>query len=437
LRRYASAPVHQCTSALKSFPLDVEPTFAQGYGGQALNVKRPPKPGADRMKNLFLYSLLFSTLLWIIMTIAPGEGVAWVGIEFDSRLTAISDPYEAAGGGEGGLWEVSGRTMVSENLGPLDAEIHWLVTTLGSYGDRDLPPITGGNPFRSLDLEDVHYWTDQNAILSELDRLSVTFTADSLSLTAGRQAISWGEAYYYNFGDLFGAFPITETNRLHKTGIDALTATVSLGSFSDLALAAVPSDEGESSAAARLLFPVGQGSMTLTFGSILGADEGGAGYTVDLKGTKLYGTFLLTMPEDADDYTELVIGAERQIGPYTHAFGELYYNSWGTDDPAEYLDLLASRRFLDGQALSLGKWNGAVQVSRQMSALLTITPAVFANLSDGSTLLRMDGAFSLSDLTNMTGGLFIGLGERPDGLALKSEYGNVPLTFYVELVHSL
>ena len=37
----------------------------------------------------------------------------------------------------------------------------------------------------------------------------------------------------------------------------------------------------------------------------------------------------------------------------------------------------------------------------------------------------------------MTGGLFLGLGERPDNGIPKSEYGTVPVSIYVELVHNI
>ena len=49
----------------------------------------------------------------------------------------------------------------------------------------------------------------------------------------------------------------------------------------------------------------------------------------------------------------------------------------------------------------------------------------------------MDGALSLSDFTDMTGGLFIGVGERPDAGIPRSEYGGIPISIYVEIVHSI
>ncbi len=383
-------------------------------------------------------SLTITILITLFLTIISGESVAWVGVELDSGLWATADPYEVLGDeGDGGTWELSARIMYQESFGSADAEIHWLATALGSFGKTEPAVPDGDNPFRSLDIEDTHHTGDRSTLVSEIDRLSLTFSGGNMSFIAGRQAVSWGEAYYYNIGDLFGAFPVTETNRTYKTGIDALSATISFGFFSDLSLVFVPSDDREDSAAATLLIPAGTGSLSLTVGSILELEEMGAGYTLDVKGTKIYGTYLFSSPEDGDSFNEFVLGGERQVGPLTHVLGEIYYNGWGADDPDKYSGLILTQRFLDGRALSLGRLSGVMQVSRQMTPLISITPAVFANLSDGSALLRMDGSYSASDLTSVSAGVFLGLGDRPDGLSLGSEFGTVPLTVYLEIVHSL
>jgi hypothetical protein len=363
---------------------------------------------------------------------------AWVGVEFNGKLTGIADPYEAPGvGGDGGILELSGRFMYQESLGVLDAEVHWLANLSETFGEQRIKDAPDGQPFRIFDLKNAHHEGERSLLSSEVDRLSLTWNLNALRVTAGRQAVTWGEAFYYNVGDLFGAFPITETNRLHKPGIDGLYVTAGIGSFSDASILYVPSDEDEDSTALQALFPAGPGSLSLTGGTVLGDDQTGAGYSLDIEGTKLYGTCLLTAPDDGEDYTELVLGMERQVGPYTHVVGEVYRNGWGAEDADEYAALLVSERFLSGRALTLGRWNAAVQISRQMTPLLTVTPALFANLSDGSILVRMDGALSVSDLTSVTGGMFLGIGERPDGLLPGSEFGAVPVSVYVEVVHSL
>jgi hypothetical protein len=327
--------------------------------------------------------------------------------------------------------------MYQESFGSLDTEFHWLGQSIHSTGDIRFSLVPAGSPFRSLDLETVHSQDDRTAFLSEIDRLSFTWSAPEIILTAGRQAVSWGEAFYFNVGDLFGAFPITETNRRYKPGIDAVTATVNLGPFSGLSLVNVPVDDESDSVAVNTYFPLGPGTFSLTGGRILDDDKAGSGYTVDIAGTQVYGSLLLTRTSGGNEYSQAVVGAQRQVGPYTLLIGELYRNGWSTGDPDDYPAMMLTDEYMSGNVLTLGRYNMALQMSRQVSPLVSLTPAIFANLSDGSALLRMDGALSLSDFTDMTGGLFIGVGERPDAGIPQSEYGGIPISIYVEIVHNI
>ncbi len=389
------------------------------------------------MKSSFIYIIAICLSILIIVS-SPDQTSAWVGLELDGKVTGVVDPYGATGSeGHGSLWEFSGRAMYQESFGSLDTEFHWLGQSVHSAGDIRFSLVPSGSPFRSLDLETVHRQNDKTIIFSEIDRLSLAWNSPKLGLTVGRQAVSWGEAFYFNIGDIFGAFPITETNRRYKPGIDAVTATVNLGSFSDLSLVSVPAENESDSVAAHLIFPLGSGTFSLTGGRILENDKAGAGYTVDIAGTQVYGTLLLTGTSDGEDYSQTVVGAERQVGPNTFLIGELYRNGWSTGDPDDYPAMILTDEFTSGSVLTLGRYGLAFQVSQQVSPLVSLTPAIFANLSDGSVLLRMDGALSLSDFTDMTGGLFIGLGERPDAGILRSEYGTVPISIYVEIVHNI
>jgi hypothetical protein len=385
------------------------------------------------------YTCLTAIFLSILISAScPDQTRAWVGLELNGKATGIQDLYEATGSdNSGSLWEFSGRVMYQESFGKLDTEVHWLGQFIQVTGDLDLPPILQDSPFRILDLEKVHHQDDRTALFSEIDRLSLAWISPGLSLTAGRQAISWGEAFYYNIGDIFGAFPITETNRRYKPGIDAVTATLHLGPFSNLSLTGVPVKNESDSFAANMVFPLGSGTCSLTGGRVLEDDKAGAGYTVDISGTQVYGTLVLTRSSDRQDYSQAVAGAQRQVGPYTLVLGEIYHNGWGTTDPDDYPDLILSREYLEGNVLTLGKHNLAFQVSHQVSPLLTLTPAVFANISDGSALLRVDGTYSISNYTDLMGGLFLGAGKRPDNGIPASEYGGVPISVYVEMVHDI
>ena len=389
------------------------------------------------MPSLLPRLVLIPILAALILLLPVQKCPAWVGLEVTSTFTGVENPYGAGSWeGSGGIFGASGRALVQESLAGLDTDVHWLVQASRSTGDLLLPPAGAEGPFRYWDLERVHREDSRTVLVSEFDRLSLTWSAPKIRLTVGRQAVTWGEAYYFNIGDLFGAFPLTATDRRYKPGIDAASFDVELGPFSELSVVTVPAEDQGDSAAARFLFPLGRGSFSLTGGRVLEEDKAGAGYTVDVSGTQVYGSVLATRTAGGDSYYQAVLGGQRQSDPYTHLIGEIFHNGWGAGDPDDYPGLLLSPEFFTGRALTLGRYGLALQMSRQVSPLMTVTPALFANMCDRSALLRLDGAYSLSDLANLTGGVFLGLGKRPDGGIPRSEYGQTPLSLYAELVYS-
>jgi hypothetical protein len=158
---------------------------------------------------------------------------------------------------------------------------------------------------------------------------------------------------------------------------------------------------------------------------------------VDIAGTQLYGSLLMTRTDGSDSYSQIVGGFQRQVGPYTLLMGEIYRNGFGTGDPDDYPSLLLTEEYRSGGIFTLGRYGAALQLSRQVSPLVTMTPTVFANLSDSSTLFELSGALSHSDFTDISAGLFIGLGKRPDDGVWQSEYGSMPTSIFIEIVHNI
>ncbi len=359
---------------------------------------------------------------------------AWTGIETDFEGVVTRDPYVTGDTVPAAVWGMSGRYMLQETAGSLFFELHILAALNTSSSPSTTGTSIASSPFRVLDLESTHYEGDRTTLSSELDRLSVTFEGSLARVTIGRQAITWGEAFFFNIEDLFGAFPATETNRLHKTGIDAAAVTLSTGPFSELTAVGVPGGDEPASLGLRYQFPSGDGNFSLVGGKFAQDTSAGIGFAGDYSGTKLYFHGLLTTPDIQDSFTQFVLGAERQLDSLTHFTGELYRNGWGSSDPADYTLLALTDRFREGRSLTLGRWSAAGQVSRILSPLLTGSAALFVNLNDGSTLIRVDGGYSLSNNSDFRGGLLLGLGERKRGSILRSEYGSVPPGLFWELI---
>ena len=379
-------------------------------------------------------SIITAASVAILLLSTLPSYAAWTGIELDFEGTLSRDPYVTGETGTTTAWGLTGRYMLQETWKDSLFELHILAGLLGNTSSSDLILFSYSSPFRVMDLEAVHSRGNRTILFSELDRLAITFEGPSVRVILGRQAITWGEAFFFNIEDIFGAFPATETNRLHKQGIDAVTLNIPTGQFSELTAVGIPADDNPGSLALRYSFPAGKGNVSLVGGESARDALIGGGFAGDFSGAKIYFHSLWIGPDTERSFTQFVLGAERWVDSVTHIMAEVYRNGWGTTDSIDYPALLLSERFLGGRILTLGRWNAAGQISRLLSPLLTGHAALFYNINDGSTLVRVDGGYSLSDNADLRSGFFLGLGDRKQGSVVKSEYGSVPLGLFWEMI---
>ncbi|MFV2081149.1 MAG: hypothetical protein ACC669_04710 [bacterium] len=377
--------------------------------------------------------VLTATVIFLLLS-TPPLYATWTGIELDLEGALSRDPYVAGETDTSAAWGLTGRYMLQETWSDFLFELHILAGQMGNTSSSSLILFSNSSPFRVMDLEAVHSRDDRTILFSEVDRLAVTFEGSFVRATLGRQAITWGEAFFFNIEDIFGAFPAIETNRLHKQGIDAVTLNISTGRFSELAAVGIPADNNPGSLALRYSFPAGKGNISLVGGETAGDTLIGGGFAGDFSGTKIYFHSLWTDPDNERSFTQFVLGAERWVDSVTHILAEVYRNGWGTTDRNDYPALLLTERFLSGRVLTLGRWNAAGEISRLFSPLVTGHAALFYNINDGSTLVRVDGGYSLSDNADLRSGFFLGLGDRKQGSVPRSEYGSVPPSFFGELI---
>jgi len=355
-------------------------------------------------------------------------------------LSEVVDGYDLVPGATRthfGGGDLSARVMAAERGGPFLGEAHLLlgINTLFPGAPRPHPPAP--SLFRAWDLESLSTWGRRTTAGAELDRLSLSWEGPGVRVTAGRFALTWGEGWFFNPFDLFGAFPLTAVDRSWKPGIDGAAATVAVGEFSEAVLAVLPvTGEREGSAAGRVVFPAGEASLSLTAGKLVDDEVAGAGASADLAGSKIYLQALLTRPEVEGGFWQWVAGWERQTGPQTHLLLELYGNGWGTGEPSGYPVRLASPRYLSGRIPVIGRRELAAEGTLQLTPLVTWGAGGVFNLDDGSTLAHLALTCSLSDYADLKGVAFVGLGRRPQGGLPMSEFGSSPAEGTVELAVS-
>jgi hypothetical protein len=383
-------------------------------------------------------------LLVFLAAAAPlSAGALDLGAELRTVAEGIADPYGVVPGATGEGWGAAGlsaRLMASERAEPFALEVHLLLEAAAAGAGA--PPLAepDSSPFRAWDLTTGGVRDDGRVLsLAEVDRCALSWEGTGTRVTAGRFAVTWGQGWFFNPFDLFGAFALTAVDRSWKAGIDGAAATVSLGEFAEAAAVAAMTDEEDhpGSGAVRMIFPAGRWSLTVLAGKVLDEQAAGVGASADLAGSKVYGEALHTRPGDEEDFLQAVLGWERQTGPNTHLLVEGYFNGWGSAHPDDYPALLLSSRFLAGRAPALGRAEAAVEATGQLAPLLVAGAGAVANLSDGSVLVHLLGDYSLSDFASIKGGVFAGLGERPRAGLPRSEYGSYPVRAYLEATLNL
>ena len=114
-----------------------------------------------------------------------------------------------------------------------------------------------------------------------LERSNVSFFLPFADVTVGRQAITFGKAYFWNPLDIFSPFNATQFDRDYKNGVDALKVDIPIGDDGGFTIvASATQQEGR------------QDKSTWESSAIVGRiDWTLAGWDVSLQGGKVYGGY--------------------------------------------------------------------------------------------------------------------------------------------------
>lgn len=362
---------------------------------------------------------------------------------------------------------------------------------LSSLVDFTPPPETDLNHwlsqvrhrYQALDLEAGLSIKDDTRAEARLDRAALKLVFSRCDLTLGRQAITFGKAYFWNPLDVFSPFDPQQLDRDYKMGVDAARLDIPLGAFSGLniVLAAgrrldyLGQHQGGvswygSSLLARGYFLLADWDVSLQAGKIYGGWQAGGAATGELAGVEVRfeaAYFMadpgglsiqgvarqllerpgLTLPEGLDrqlyaNYLTAVFGLGRRFSGGLTLELEYLYNGLGTDGrldgPGDYLDAAVGYiRQVYGVAQHRTRHLLGLMASYEFLPIVVGQVSAIFALCDGSFILQPSLNFSLSGNTDLTVGAAItSLGERSGRLAdldLDSEFGNLPDTYFIEL----
>lgn len=276
----------------------------------------------------------------------------------------------------------------------------------------------------------------RHAVAQRLDRLSVGYTGQRVVWRFGRQAISWGNGLIFNPVDVFNPFDPAAVDTEYKVGDDMLTGQYLLDSGSDWQLVRVErrdragevSGEVSSSALKFHGFAL-EREYDLLLAEHYGETLLAVGGTTNLGDAVLRGDVVGTDSADGWvtsavlDWTWSWVWGGRNVS----AVAEYYFNGFGLREEAYSAAALApdtalGARLARGDLFTIGRHYLAASLQVEMTPLLHLQPALFANIGDGSGLAQLVLNWDLAQNWQVLAALNVPLG--PSG----TEYGGLEVS---------
>lgn len=342
------------------------------------------------------------------------------------------------------------RLMVHHRTGEISMNIAW--TLCPSAGNPALSGSAGTHIFRVADIEArilPSNWdgTESFSIIQNPDRLNISLRTSVATLTAGRQAIYWGVAKSVSPTDFIAPFQYGTMNTDYRTGVDAVRSIFPLGIMSELDAGYVfGKDAGFTDSGCWLrgrfyLFRTDATLLAACFrenlmvgGSLNRTLGGGTGWMeCAIVSTNF---FSHNETEGENTFFSLSAGYDRSwFNAVLYGFLEYHFNSSGSDDSADYIDIITNPAWTNGGIYLLGKHYLSPGISWTVTPLLGFTGQILVNLTDGSAYLSMTGEYDVLQNTVMNAGVSTGLGRTSENPAvnIRSEFGSWPGYYFLSV----
>ncbi len=312
----------------------------------------------------------------------------------------------------------------------------------GSRGSTALLGTGGGPlPYRFVPLQTAFGEKRASDVHAQLfvDRLSFKLSFSQADVTLGRQALTFGKAYFWNPLDVFLAFGSTQFDRDYKAGVDGARIDIPLGDFSGVTLVGVIGNHKtddlyfDSAMVARAYGTVGEWDLALQGGKIRGGYQIGAAttgevFTIELRAEAAY--FLAMKEEPLDDNLTAVVGVGRRFESTLYFQAEHLFNGGSTSSLLGSLSLMGAGRLQQASRNVTG-----ITVSYEILPVLIGSVTTLIEWDNLSMLLQPGLSYSAADEVDLMAGAIIAVGSRPEAGFLPiptSEFGTYSNVFYAE-----
>lgn len=300
---------------------------------------------------------------------------------------------------------------------------------------------------------------DTISITGSVDWLHASWTREGLTLTVGRQPVTFGRAKLWSPTDLIATFALTEVDTEYKPGVDGVRLDVSATERIGLTLVASTGELEEdsdieaslhgTSVLARGKWGWDRGEVGMTSALIRGDAVAGLDTVIDTGSFEIYGEATATLVtgesvsaprvEPGDVVAKAVVGATFRPGSEVTLSPELVYNGFGAAQADDYLETALSPRVGIGEQIMLGTHYAGLLASWQVHPLVQVGGVALANVRDPSALVSLALRASLADNTEAVLGGYVGLGALPEvdlaqgTVLVRDEFGLYPRFLFAEL----
>lgn len=316
---------------------------------------------------------------------------------------------------------------------------------------------------------------------ASLERANLSFYFGPADLVIGRQALSFGKAFFWNPLDVFRPFDPSQFDRDYKSGVDAIRISVPLSEDSEISVVAASSEDSpetdqdrwySSALILRLDSNLASWALAVQAGKIFGGYQLGAAASGELFKIPLRAEAAYFEPHPDDNvgrHAVFVLGSGYHFQNSLHIELEYFYNRAAVATPValqrerlrsegqfipninQHIASLNNdqvRRFYgfahglgEGRLLQVSSQLAGIMLSYNIFEILSASLSSIVSLSDQSAIIQPGLRLSIADEADLFVGGMISLGKRASGETTfcaqiggcpESEFGTYPNLFYVQ-----
>jgi hypothetical protein len=370
----------------------------------------------------------------------------------------LAPPYNPVDQNPQGLGIFDSRFYYEQRTADWKLRVHNQFT-VRMQTHASLSPLSLGrglSPPRWLPL-DFRHDDDTLRLRSNGDWLYAAFRIDPLTLSVGRQPVTFGRGRLWRTTDRISTFALTEVDTEFKPGADVLRLDAAVAEQTQLTvLAALGELESQdhdleldlsgSSFLGRLTHGWQGGELGVSAGFVrydvmLGVDVvldfGELDVYAELTGTRLSERSLSTpiVDDERVPVPSALVGMTLRPAPKLTLQPEAHYNGFGSFDSDDYLAIALSKRVGIGEQTGLGRLYLGNTTDVELHPLTHLFSSMIVNAGDPSALLSLGVAHNMAQNVDLIVGAYLPMGALPSvqRIAVRSEYGSYPLFLFTEL----